>query len=104
MLSGLLHEFRLGLRGLLRDKGFAIAAVLSIGLGVGANSAIFSLVDQALLRLLPVKEPDRLVLLTGRAVPSDPAGQQQPQLAPVLSRSGRATDVFDGCSCGTRRA
>ena len=66
MLSDLGHDARLGLRGLLRDRGFALAALLSIGLGVGANSAIFSLVDQALFRLLPVSEPERLVLLDWR--------------------------------------
>jgi len=51
------------LRSLLHDRGFTAVAVLSIGLGVGANSAIFSLVDQALYRRLPVREPERLVLL-----------------------------------------
>jgi len=63
MLSDLGHDARLGLRGLLKDRGFALTAVLSIALGVGANSAIFSLVDQALFRLLPVTQPERLVLL-----------------------------------------
>jgi putative ABC transport system permease protein len=53
-------------RGLLRDRAFTLVAVLSIALGVGANSAIFSLVDQLLFRLLPVREPHRLVLLTWR--------------------------------------
>ena len=66
MLSDLGYDARLGLRGLLKDRGFALAALLSIGLGVGANSAIFSLVDQALFRLLPVAEPERLVLLDWR--------------------------------------
>jgi hypothetical protein len=51
------------LRGLLRDRSFTAVAIVSIGLGVGANSAIFSLVDQALLQQLPVREPERLVLL-----------------------------------------
>jgi hypothetical protein len=63
MLADLAHDVKLGIRGLLRDRGFALAALLSIGLGVGANSAIFSLVDQALFRLLPVRDPERLVLL-----------------------------------------
>jgi predicted permease len=62
-MANFLHDVRLGLRGLLKDRGFVLTAVLSIGLGVGANAAIFSLVDQALFRLLPVNEPDRLVLL-----------------------------------------
>src|SRR5262245_4074824 len=57
------YDLKHALRGLLRDRAFTAVAVLSIGLGVGANSAIFSLVDQALMRRLPVREPERLVLL-----------------------------------------
>jgi predicted permease len=64
MLDWLRSDVRHALRGLLRDRAFTIVAVLSIGLGVGANSAIFSLVDQALFRRLPVREPERLVLLS----------------------------------------
>ena len=62
-MTTLRDDAKLGLRSLLHDRGFALAAVLSIGLGVGANSALFSLVDQALFRMLPVRNPDRLVLL-----------------------------------------
>ena len=58
------QDLRQSLRGLLHDRSFTAVAVLSIGLGVGANSAIFSLVDQALFRRLPVREPERLVLLS----------------------------------------
>ncbi len=64
MLDWLRTEGRYALRGLLKDRTFTTLAVLSIGLGVGANSAIFSLVDQALFRRLPVREPERLVLLS----------------------------------------
>ena len=63
MVDTLWRELRFALRGLFKDKSFAATAVLSIGLGVGANAAIFSLVNQALIRLLPVREPERLVLL-----------------------------------------
>src|SRR5260221_7289688 len=63
MLGQLSYDLRHALRGLGRDRAFTLVAVLSIGLGVGANSSIFSLVDQALLRRLPVKEPGSLVLL-----------------------------------------
>src|SRR5262245_28962582 len=66
MFSNFGRELRFGARALLRDRGFAATALLSIGLGVGANAAIFSLVDQALFRLLPVREPERLVLLDWR--------------------------------------
>jgi putative ABC transport system permease protein len=63
MLERLLYDVKHALRGLRRDRAFTSVALLSIGLGVGANSAIFSLVDQALFRRLPVREPDALVLL-----------------------------------------
>ena len=58
-----LPDIRHALRGLLRDRAFTVVALLSIALGVGANSAIFSLVDQALFRRLPVRDPGRLVLV-----------------------------------------
>ena len=63
MAGHLLYDAKHALRGLLRDRAFTAVALLSIGLGVGANSAIFSLVDQVLLEQLPVKNPDQLVLL-----------------------------------------
>jgi len=63
MLDWLRYDIRQAFRGLLRDRAFTVVALLSIGLGVGANSAIFSLVDQALYRRLPVREPGKLVLL-----------------------------------------
>jgi predicted permease len=64
MLEQLRYDIRHAVRGLLRDRAFTAIALLSVGLGVGANSAIFSLVDQALFRHLPVREPERLVLLS----------------------------------------
>jgi predicted permease len=64
MLDRLGYGLRHAWRGLFRDRGFTAIAVLSIGLGVGGNAAIFSLVDQALYRRLPAREPERLVLLS----------------------------------------
>ena len=59
-------DLRLAARGLRRSPLFATVAILSLALGIGANSAIFTLIDQILLRKLPVKSPDELVMLFQR--------------------------------------
>jgi predicted permease len=58
-----LNDLRFAVRGLLRSPLFAIVAILSLALGIGANTAIFTLIDQILLRRLPVTRPDELVML-----------------------------------------
>src|SRR5262245_60005597 len=63
-LDDVRRDLRYGLRTLRRHRGFAALAVLSLGLGIGANTAIFSLVNALVLRTLPVAEPDRLVQFT----------------------------------------
>ena len=61
-----LADLRFALRGLRRSPLFATVAILSLALGIGANTAIFTLIDQILLRKLPVKAPDELVMLYQR--------------------------------------
>src|SRR5260221_8033622 len=57
------RDARYAARSLARSPGFTITAVASLAIGIGASAAIFSLLDQVLLRLLPVREPERLVLV-----------------------------------------
>ena len=63
VLSGLPEDFRVALRGLLRNRAFALIAILSMALGIGANTTIFSLINGILLRQLPVEAPARLMTL-----------------------------------------
>jgi predicted permease len=63
-MHGMLQDLRYGCRTLAKSPGFAIAAILTLALGIGANTAIFNLLDSAVLRALPVPHPDELVLLT----------------------------------------
>ena len=66
LLDRLAQDIRYGMRTLSRSPGFCFVAVITLALGIGANTAMFSLLDQIVLRLLPVKEPERLVMVTQR--------------------------------------
>jgi predicted permease len=61
-MNTLLQDLRYGFRMLLKQKALTAVALLSLALGIGANTALFSIVDAMLLKMLPVKEPERLVL------------------------------------------
>src|SRR5690349_11586506 len=61
----LVRDLKYACRGLARSPVFTAVALASIALGIGANTAIFALVDEVLLRMMPVKAPEQLVLFTG---------------------------------------
>jgi len=61
------QDLRYGVRLLLKNPGFTVVAIITLSLGIGANTAIFTLLDQALMRPLPVEQPQQYVRLqTGR--------------------------------------
>ena len=70
ILDAFSHDWRYGIRMLRKHPGFALTVMLTLGLGIGANATIFSVVNAVLLKPLPYHEPDRLIRLTE----SNPAG------------------------------
>src|SRR5438477_274124 len=93
LMTTLFQDVRYGLRLLWKSPVFTIVAVLSLALGVGANTAIFSIVNAVLLRSLPFSHPDRLVKIVAnnRGVGAQDIGLSVPELDDLRTRAG----VFD---------
>src|SRR5579871_6323619 len=100
-MDTLLQDIRYGLRMLVKKPTFTIVAVLTLALGVGANTAIFSIVDTVLLRSLPYRDPDRLVRIffNEPGVGLRDVRFSKPELDDLQTRAGVFEDVspiFEG--------
>ena len=93
------QDFRYGLRSLRKSPLFTAVAVLTLALGIGANTAIFSLMDQVLLQLLPVKHPERLVLLTERGIRFGDSWGDNDISYPMYRDFRDSNQVFSGMFC-----
>jgi len=93
-----MNDLKFAFRQLLKNPGFTVVAVLTLALGIGANTAIFSFVNAILLRPLPYKEPERLVMVWennfGNGSPISSVGP------PMLGEWRRHSTVFEGLAGG----
>jgi putative ABC transport system permease protein len=100
-METLLQDVRYGLRMLVKKPTFTVVAVLTLALGVGANTAIFSIVDAVLLRSLPYRDPDRLVRIffNEPGVGLRDVRFSKPELDDLQTRAGvfeDVTPIFEG--------
>lgn len=98
-LERLWQDLRFGMRMLWKNKGFTAVAVLSLTLGIGANTAIFSLMDAALLRWLPVAQPEQLYFINNVG----PRGGGNAPPYPCFERFRDQSQSFAGMAAFSRR-
>jgi putative ABC transport system permease protein len=99
MIETLVQDLRYGLRQLRRNLGFTVVAVLTLALGIGANTAIFSVVNTVLLQPLPYRDADRLVMVWGY---DRPHGYSTDQVSPPDFRDWQSQNrVFEAMAGST---
>ena len=98
-IESFLRDIRYGGRTLLKNPGFAVVAVATLALGIGPNTAIFSLMDQVLLQLLPVKHPEQLVLVTQRGTRFGGSWGDNDISYPMYRDFRDGNQVFSGMFC-----
>ena len=94
-LETLVADLRYGARALVKHPGYALLAVLTLGLGIGANTAIFSVINGVLLKPLPYEHGDRLVVIQ-QSRPLSGQPQVGVAIAEYFDYRERGKDVFDG--------
>jgi predicted permease len=96
-VDGWAQDLRFALRTLWRQRGFSLAVIATLALGIGATTAIFSAVDAALLRPLPFPNPERLVELQHVGIPfSRNGGAEEPDARPNIRTVGEMREVYAG--------
>jgi predicted permease len=99
-LRDCLYDLRFSARSLVRDRSFTATTVLSLALGIGATTAIYSLVDQVILHALPVREPERLVLIDWKGDPvANGFGTYNLMSYPICRDLQLHDRIFDGVIC-----
>ena len=99
-MRGILADARLALRSWLRSPAFTLIAVASIGLGIGASTSVFTLVDQVILRRLPVKSPGELVQVTFEGSTYGSSWGDGTELSyPMYTEMRDNNQVFSGMFC-----
>src|SRR6516164_8243523 len=96
-MEALIGDIKHGCRLLIRNPGFTATVVLALGLGIGANTAVFSVMNAVLLKPLHYKDPDRIVSVAGRftgiGIPDDRNGISPPELMDIRKFSTVFSDV-----------
>src|SRR5581483_11303013 len=90
----LLQDLRYGVRMLVKSPGFTLVAVISLALGIGANTAIFSVVDRIFVRTLPVMEPEQLVTVVSRGENGENSSFSYPLYADYRDRNDVMSGLF----------
>jgi len=92
-MSSLIQDVRYGLRMLAKSPGFTAVAILSLALGIGANTAIFTLINGLMLKSLPVRDPRQLVSFGN-------PGNQPSCFRKLFQRAGRGAGDGKSTDCG----
>src|SRR4051794_41139819 len=98
-MSNLLADIRFAFRTFARVPIFTTVAVASLALGIGANTAVFTLMDQVLLRALPVENPERLVQVFARGSHYGSNWGSNSMSYPMYRNFRDGNQVFDGMIC-----